>query len=169
MDVIDKISNRVLLSKHVPGTEYESDPWIDLRSVDFSGIGIADVSTPAGKLALMETPRRAYVIENCVARWRTEEELYDLDAAKEAKLSHLKVRVLETIRDRGANQVGQDWVDVLNNISGDQVAVFGLILGLCYIQDKNIVINDIATQYVTLKGQIEAATTKEELDAIVIP
>lgn len=65
-------------------------------------------------------------------------------------------------------QVGEPWRGLLEEISGDQVAVFGALLGLCYVLGKTVVVDDIKTQYVS-KGQIEAAVSKAELDAIVIP
>lgn len=109
------------------------------------------------------------MIENLVARWKTEEELYDLEAARSEKMKQLHLRVLEVVRDRAGSQVGEPWRGLLEEISEDQLAVFGSLTGLCYLLGKTISTNDIKTAYVDLRVQIEAATTKEELDAIVIP
>ena len=109
------------------------------------------------------------MIENLVARWKAEEELYDLEAARAEKMRQLQLRVLEVVRDRAGSQVGEPWRGLLEEISEDQLVVFGSLMGLCYPLGKTISTDDIKTAYVDLKGQIEAATTKNELDAIVIP
>lgn len=166
MDLINIETNRMKWSAHTPA--YPA-PWTDIRSIDFSGIGISDVSTVEGKAALRRIAGGSYVIENLVAGWKTEEELYDLEAAKAAKMRQLQLRVLEVVRGRAGAQVGEPWRGLLEEISGDQVAVFGSLMGLCYLLGKTISTDDIKTAYVDLKGQIEAATTKNELDAIVIP
>ncbi len=168
MDVINIDTNKIFFSKHTPDTEYESLPWVKLQDIDFSGICI-DPSTIEGKTALRRVACGSYVIENLVARWKTEEELYDLEAARAEKMRQLHLRVLEVVRDRAGAQVGEPWRGLLEEISGDQLTVFGSLTGLCYLLGKTISTNDIKTAYVDLKGQIKAATTKEELDAIVMP
>jgi hypothetical protein len=166
IDWINIETNEIKFSIFVPD---ETGLWLNPQDIDFSGIGIPDVSTAEGKVALRRIARRSYVIESLAARWKTDEELYDLEAARAEKMLQLQLRVLEVVRDRAGSQVDEPWRGLLEEISGDQVAVFGSLLGLCYVLEKTISTNDIKTAYVDLKGHIEAATTKDELDAIVIP
>jgi len=168
MDLINIETNSIKLSGHTP--DY-SAPWVDIRTIDFSGIGIPDVSTAEGKAALRRVARDSYVIENLVARWKTEEELYDLEAARSKKLRQIDLRLLEIIESRAITRLGANGSRIAMRLIavGDRVAAFAAILGLLNAVGLDIVVNDVISQYLSLVDQIEVAENRTELEAIIIP
>ncbi len=171
MDIINVETNKILFSKHTPETEFDAAAWVRLQDVDFTGVGVADVSTSEGKTALRRVARGSYVIENLVARWKTEEVLYDLEAARTEKIRELNIRTITLIEDRAGDKLGSSEADIRALFAefGDRTAQLAATLALVLMIGQSITVSDILSQYSDILAQIKAATSKEELDAITIP
>lgn len=170
MDIINIDTGRILFSKHVPETAYETAPWVNLREIDFSAMGI-NPATNEGRETLKRTSPGLYVIENLVARWKTSEEMYDLKFAQSKKLEQLKNRTLTILKERAEKELGfsESLIIELFTVNEEKTAAFFALLALTLISGQTISTNDVFSQYIELTKQIEATTDQAGLDKITIP
>lgn len=176
MDVINLETNRIVRSAHTPGTDFANFPWVNVLVVDFSSMGV-DIGTAAGRDGLRRIPASSFVIEDTggqlTARWKTEDDLYDLEEARAAKFQELDVRLLQIFNERSIARLGANGhriADLLDRLAGgNPVAGYGALGALRFDLGLPITTNDVVSQYLILVDQIEAAASKDDLDAITIP
>lgn len=164
MDVINIVTNEIRLSIHVPGTEFELYPWVKLQDVNFSEIGVLDVSTFEGKMAIQQITRGSYIIEDLIARWKTRDELYDFEEEKIKKIEEAKSygrgliinKILDLSEEMGKGLHVENalWIQILQD--GRRTTL------------KNYS-NTVRTAVISKIQEINECETWEALDNITIP
>jgi hypothetical protein len=162
MDMINLETNDIRLSAHTP--DFSSQTWIKLQNVDFTNIGIENISEEENRKKVLEIPRQLYIIENLVARWKTKDELYNFDEEKDKKIGEAKAYGQQLIVKK---------ILELSNEMGENLYLENA-LWLLILQDKRYTTlktysNTVRTAVINKIKEINTCKTWDQLDAITIP